>query len=585
MFEAKAGKAVRISTLTFTGNDKNPDQVLILGAELKPLANTGGMGDVVAELPIALRKRGIDARVMIPYYNEGPYGIRKDENNYYYYLRDDNKKQFELEEVCSTTFDHGVRTELFGKPVQARLFKLKTPVNNDVPTYLVYSPEISSLKREYGEAYNDGHMFSAYTAFSIAAVKLMKELAKVESENGKDGKPFNPKTVHCHDWHSAFAIQKIREFAKTDRFYNDIHTAYTFHNAGFTYQGRTSVSQAALNLLNPDEIKKLMQDTEFENELVNIGALVVARTDSGNLYGKYGDQMKKLDAIVLSKFDEARLPVIDEKQTGPSGEETVVKRFNASLIPINDKDTVAGTVSMNYAHEAKTMPSMAEGLNELFSKKNILGIVNGLDLTGMNPNAPERGYNYTTYSASDPIKKIVGAKAANKKAVMEFFSTYNVPKKSFGQLDPEKIQDDGPLIVSWSRFDWQKGQPITLAAAKTFLKKHQTAKLIISADKQSHIQNEEVTMAERLIKEINEDPDCRGRFVFTYDRLPMFKAAVAGADMALFTSRFEPCGLTQLQSMKMGTIPVVSDTGGLPMIQFTILQEIQTNRLRIQNQR
>eukprot|EP00971_Amphidinium_carterae_P206480 4097268-Amphidinium_carterae.1 len=40
-------------------------------------------------------------------------------------------------------------------------------------------------------------------------------------------------------------------------------------------------------------------------------------------------------------------------------------------------------------------------------------------------------------------------------------------------------------------------------------------------------------------------------------------ALVAGADYMLMPSRWEPCGLAQIESMRFGTLPVVSQTGGL----------------------
>jgi starch synthase len=49
---------------------------------------------------------------------------------------------------------------------------------------------------------------------------------------------------------------------------------------------------------------------------------------------------------------------------------------------------------------------------------------------------------------------------------------------------------------------------------------------------------------------------------FVYDPVLAHKV-VAGADMLLMPSRFEPCGLTQMYALRYGTVPIVRATGGL----------------------
>ena len=45
-------------------------KILFVGSELNPLAHTGGLGDVMAALPAAIRKAGHDARIIMPLYKQ-----------------------------------------------------------------------------------------------------------------------------------------------------------------------------------------------------------------------------------------------------------------------------------------------------------------------------------------------------------------------------------------------------------------------------------------------------------------------------------------------------------------------------------
>jgi starch synthase len=67
---------------------------------------------------------------------------------------------------------------------------------------------------------------------------------------------------------------------------------------------------------------------------------------------------------------------------------------------------------------------------------------------------------------------------------------------------------------------------------------------------------------ERLLTEMAERYPAKVRLQIKYDNVMAHKIE-AGSDMFLMPSRYEPCGLNQIYSLKYGTIPVVRATGGL----------------------
>ena len=115
-------------------------------------------------------------------------------------------------------------------------------------------------------------------------------------------------------------------------------------------------------------------------------------------------------------------------------------------------------------------------------------------------------------------------------------------------LDP----DEGPLIGMVTRLVDQKGVDLALEAAS--LLPPRGAQLVV-------LGSGDPALAARWRSLAEARP---GRIAFRegFD-LGFAHRVFAGSDLYLMPSRFEPCGLAQMQAMAYGTIPVVTDVGGL----------------------
>jgi len=157
---------------------------------------------------------------------------------------------------------------------------------------------------------------------------------------------------------------------------------------------------------------------------------------------------------------------------------------------------------------------------------DLTGIVNGIDEDAWNP-------------ATDPnIKpyKTLSGKAANKKAL----------QKTFGLG-----KSDGPLCVLVSRLSEQKGIDLLLEALPALLRNGGQLALLGSGDPKL-----EIALAQAATQHANV------AVKIGYDEA-LSHQMMAGGDVILVPSRFEPCGLTQLYGLRYGTLPLVALTGGL----------------------
>jgi starch synthase len=111
---------------------------------------------------------------------------------------------------------------------------------------------------------------------------------------------------------------------------------------------------------------------------------------------------------------------------------------------------------------------------------------------------------------------------------------------------------DSPLIGIVSRFTRQKGADLIAEVADRMMSKNLRLVALGSGEAEY----------EELFRELSKRYKGKVAVKIAYDNALAHKIE-AGADMFLMPSRYEPCGLNQIYSLRYGTVPVVRATGGL----------------------
>ena len=192
---------------------------------------------------------------------------------------------------------------------------------------------------------------------------------------------------------------------------------------------------------------------------------------------------------------------------------------------------VFSTVSERYAQEMQS-DGFGEGLEELIRAHahKLYGIVNGIDVEvfdpASDPSLPMR------YSVED-----LSGKVAAKQALLQ---------------EAQLAQPSGPVIGMVSRLYDQKGIEILLRAIPAMAGAGLQLVLLGAGDR---------SYEDALRIEAARNPGRVSIRIGFDSRLA--RLIYAGSDIFLMPSRFEPCGLGQLISMRYGTVPVVRATGGL----------------------
>lgn len=191
------------------------------------------------------------------------------------------------------------------------------------------------------------------------------------------------------------------------------------------------------------------------------------------------------------------------------------------------------TVSGTYAWEIQT-PEYGEKLEEhlRYHSYKLRGIVNGIDYGMWNPATdPALAVNYD-------ITNVLDHKWQNKLAL---------------QQELGLVQDQGKFVIGLiSRLTNQKGLDLVNAIVPELMDGNTQVIVLGTGDKQYEDTFRYYENAYRgMFSACIQYDESRAHRIY------------AGADALLVPSRFEPCGLTQLNAMHYGTLPIVRETGGL----------------------
>lgn len=272
-------------------------KVLIVASEVAPYVKSGGLGDVAGSLPKALKKLGIDVRVVLPKYK-----IIKEEH-----LKD-------VSFVGSFPVSLGWREQS-----ASILFK-----DAEVPTYFIENEYYFHRDGIYGHG-DDNERFAF---FSKAVTDMLPHI------------DFYPDIIHTNDWQTAPVCIFLRETYKKLLLYKDIKSVFTIHN--LQYQGTFAIEYSDV-LEIPNE--KLGAVEYFGNlsymktgleyaDVISTVSDTYAKEIQTSQYG-YG-----LDGVLRSKSDKivGIINGIDYETNNPETDNRIYKKFSISNIDVKKEN-------------------------------------------------------------------------------------------------------------------------------------------------------------------------------------------------------------------------------------------------------
>merc|ERR1711966_39538 len=139
------------------------------------------------------------------------------------------------------------------------------------------------------------------------------------------------------------------------------------------------------------------------------------------------------------------------------------------------------------------------------------------------------------------------------------YDAQSLEKKIEGKMSMQKslgfaVSGETPMFVFMRRLDAQKGVDIMFDSIDAALSKGMNAQFVVMGSG--------IEELEEVAADLEDKYPNNFKAVLSFKGVEKYKT-YAAADFALMPSRYEPCGLVQMEGMRFGTLPIVAPTGGL----------------------
>ncbi len=237
-------------------------------------------------------------------------------------------------------------------------------------------------------------------------------------------------------------------------------------------------------------------------------------------------------------FDHKFIPEMDYDD----GQSEIPSFANPRLLKINFMRRgimhadIINTVSPTYAQEITTQ-EYGELLDSLLGERRskLFGILNGID-----------------YVSNDPESDTKIEFQFSKKHLDERLKNKNVLRHRFNLPIPEPDREDPAILGMVTRLSEQKGLDLVMDVIESILETTGSQFIIVGTGDPKYM---------GFFSELDQKYANVTAHLSYDDVLPHL--VYAGADIILVPSKYEPCGLTQMEAMRYGAIPIVRKTGGL----------------------
>ncbi|KAE8658593.1 Granule-bound starch synthase 1 [Hibiscus syriacus] len=243
----------------------------------------------------------------------------------------------------------------------------------------------------------------------------------------------------------------------------------------------------------------------------------------------YKDNQLRFSLLCLAALEAPRVLNLNSNKyfLGPYEKPVKGRKINLMKAGILESDRVL-TVSPYYVQELVSGEDKGVELDVIIRKPGITGIVNGMDVQKWNPSTDKYiSVKYDATTVSNGCKGIIKGSSSSRGLPVDKYI---------------------PLIAFIGRLEEQKGSDILVAALPKFIGENCQIVVLGTGKKATDKQLEQLEIL------------YPGKAKFN---VPLAHMIFASADYLLVPSRFEPCGLIQLQAMQYGNLPIVASTGGL----------------------